>query len=112
MQTIKYDDLNNSFLESMIQGKNSFVILGVGGKFKECVNLLEKTIEGNGMTCRIYTEGRIAGIAAGLVDQGVGIATAIGIAAHNLFTLNPDYEVGKNLIHNKITVTFKKETKK
>ncbi|WP_332604772.1 hypothetical protein [Acinetobacter sp. ESBL14] len=112
MQTIKYDDLSSSFLESMIKGKKSFEILGVGGKIKECVNLVEKTIEGNGLTCRIYTEGRIAGVAAGILDQGIGIVTAVGIVAHNLFTLNPDYEVGKNLLQHKITVTFKKEPKK
>ncbi len=112
MQTIKYDNLTNSLLEPLIKGKKSFEILGAGGKIKECVNMVEKSIESNGLTCRVYTEGRIAGVASGVLVAGLGVATAVGIAAHNLFTFNPDYEIGKNLVKNKITVTFKKEPKK
>ena len=39
----------------------------------------------------------------------VAAATAVGTAVHNLATYDPDYEIGKNPIKSKITVTFKKE---
>lgn len=108
MHTVKYDSLNNTYLDSMITNKKSFEVLGAGGKIKECVSLIEKTIESNGLTCRIYTEGRSAAVATGLLTLGVGLVAAAGIAAHNVATFNPDYEIGKNLIKNKITVKFKK----
>ena len=111
MHTVKYDSLNSTYLDSMITNKKSFEILGVGGNIKECVSLLENTIESNGLTCRIYTQGRAAGIASGLLVAGLGVVTAAGIAAHNLATYNPDYEIGKNLVKNKITVKIKKEPK-
>lgn len=112
MQTVKYDALNNTYLETMVKNRKSFEILGVGGKISECVVQVEKIIESNGFTCRVYTEGRIAGVASGALVLGLGLATAVGIAAHNIATFNPDYEVGKNLVKNKITVNFKKEGKK
>ncbi|MBF4103001.1 hypothetical protein INT80_12615 [Gallibacterium anatis] len=37
-----------------------------------------------------------------------GIASAVGIAAHNLATYNPDFEIGKNLVDKKINIVYKK----
>lgn len=43
------------------------------------------------------------------VTQLAGFASAIGIAAHNLATLNPDYVIGKNKPAGRVTVTYKKD---
>lgn len=106
--SVSYKYLDQNYLDKMINGNKSFEILAIGGHFKECISLLEQTIESKGLTCRIYTENRSAAIGAGLFAVGAGLFAAVGIAAHNLATYNPDYEVGKNLINNKITVKFKK----
>ena len=38
------------------------------------------------------------------VASVVGQASAVGIAAHRLATINPDYEIGKNKLAGTITV--------
>jgi hypothetical protein len=63
------------------------------------------------MTCRIYASGRLAGAAATVVGGPLGLlglATAIGVAAHNIVTYDPDYEIAKHVIDNKLVVTYKK----
>lgn len=72
------------------------------------ISILEKQIETEGLSCRIYTKGRSAAIGAGLVSFGAGLGVAVGIAAHNLATYNPDYEIAKDFINNKIFVDYKK----
>lgn len=37
-----------------------------------------------------------------------GVGAAIGIAAHNLATYDPDYEIGKNKVADTVTVKYMK----
>ena len=77
---------------------------------KEAVIILEGLVEKKKMTCRIYTAGRstaVAGSLFGGITGLIGIASTVAIAAHNLVTHNPDYEIAKNKIRKKLTVTAK-----
>lgn len=90
--------------------KESFDVSGVDKA--QAVRVLEALIESKGMTCRVYTENRAAVMSAALIPTGItqltGLATAVGVGVHNLLTLNPDYEIGKHPLENKVTVTYKK----
>jgi len=71
---------------------------------------LERMIEAVSLRCRIYTRGRVASAGAsffGGITGVVGVASVVSLAAHNLFTYNPDYELGKNYIDHTISVTYK-----
>ncbi len=93
------DDITTEKLAELIAQKASFQIVAVKS-ISSVVNKLEGIIEQKGLRCRVYTEYRSASLASMAIPTGVtqlaGFASAIGIAAHNLATLNPDYEIGKN----------------
>jgi hypothetical protein len=74
------------------------------------VNEIEGRIEKSGLTCRVYTEYRGAAVAGSFWGPTalLGVAAGIGIAAHKLATLNPDYEIGKNKLAGTVTVMYKK----
>ncbi|MFZ7156602.1 hypothetical protein ACLS0M_07770 [Avibacterium avium] len=102
-------EISTSFLQRLIEYRMNFSINT--SNVIEDARIVEAFIERNGFTCRVYTENRAAGMGAALfsgVGTVIGAATAIGIAAHNLATYNPDFEVGKNLLDKKINVTYKK----
>jgi tRNA(Ile2) C34 agmatinyltransferase TiaS len=107
---VNASELSNELLDLLLKKTASFTVRAVS-EHSELVQRLEKRIEERGMTCRIYTENRgyVAGGAALLT--GVGAAAIIGIAAHNVATWNPDYEIAKDFVDNKISVTFKKHPK-
>lgn len=110
MEKIFYDAANFEVIKNLISRKESFEIVGLNGVMNEAVLFVEKTVESYGMSCRIYTSGRIAAagasVASGIAGV-VGIASAIGIAAHNIVTYSPDYEVKKHLVDNKISIFYK-----
>lgn len=94
-------------LDRLIKNKESFVVIAVGGMLLKTSQEIERVIESKGMTCRVYTRNRA--IAAGsMAWTGVGFLSLVGIAAHNLATFSPDYEVGRAAVDNKIYVTYKK----
>jgi hypothetical protein len=107
---VNASELSNELLDLLLNKSASFTVRAIS-EHSELVQRLEKRIEERGMTCRIYTENRgyVAGGAALLT--GVGLAGIVGIAAHNVVTWNPDYEIAKDIINNKISVTFKKHPK-
>lgn len=89
----------------------SLEVVGLSGKLIETVRLVESKIEVTGLTCRIYTVGRV-GLAAGSFAGGVtgafGLLSATSIAVHNLLTFNPDCEIEKYPVNNRIVVRYKK----
>jgi hypothetical protein len=56
----------------------------------------------------IFSKGRVGGGLSGFWSGPIALATMIGIAAHNIATLNPDFEIARNVATNNITVTYKK----
>ncbi|MBG0843501.1 hypothetical protein [Ectopseudomonas toyotomiensis] len=113
MRKITFENLTSGeTLASLISQRESFEVIGLGGKLLETVRLVENRIESADLNCRIYTSGRI-GLAAGSLFGGVtgvlGALSAAGIAMHNIATFNPDYEIEKIPTHNKILVKYKKK---
>lgn len=106
-----FDELEPERLSRMVSSRESFEVIALGGNVIEATKRIEHAIEAEGLRCRVYTMGRVA--ACGLSFGGgitglVGVGAAVGIAYHNLYTYNPDYEIGKDLIDNRLEVTFKK----
>lgn len=101
-----YNELKSKIAD-LIQQKESFVAIGLGGQLFEASAYIEKEIESAGLSCRIYTRNR--SVAAGsMVWTGAGLLSLVGIAAHTLLTINPDYEIGRASVDNKIYVDYKK----
>lgn len=111
METLNFKDLSTEKLGTLIAKKASFKVIGLSGKVSEAASLVEDAIEKRGMRCRVYTAGRVTAAGAsffGGVTGAVGVISALGMAAHNIATYNPDYEIAKHLVDNQLTVTFKK----
>lgn len=111
MMSVAYEELDSEKVKNLISDNESFEVVGLSGRMGSAVSKVENLIETQGLSCRIYTYGRVAaagGSFFGGVTGVVGIASAIGMAAHNLATYNPDYEVAKHVIDNKLSVKYKK----
>ena len=111
MVSVTYEDLDSEKIKNLISDNNSFEIIGLTGRMGEAVSKIEHLIEAQGLSCRIYTYGRVV-VAGGSILCGVagviGIASMIGMGGHNIVTFNPDYEVAKHIIDNKLSVIYKK----
>ena len=106
---INYDELEAKQLTELVKGEKTFELTGLSGRISDAVSVVETAIELQGFSCRIYTYGRVAA-AGGTLFGGItgilGLASVAGIAAHNLATLNPDYEISKHLVDNSILVKY------
>ena len=106
-------EVSDEVIERALDEKRSFVLEGISVTyFSEAIETIEKLIESRGMSCRVYTKGRIASVAAAVIPTPVtvisGLASAVSIGAHNLATWNPDYEIAKNMATGTLTITYKK----
>lgn len=96
-----------SKIDELISGKKSFVIVGLGGDLFEASKFAEKAIETRGLKCRVYTRNR--SYAAGALSwTGAGLVSLVATAAHNAVTFNPDYEIGRAVVDNKLYIDYKK----
>lgn len=95
-------------IDRLLKGKRSFEIVGLSGKLMEASQFVETAVEERGMTCRVYTRNRVAAAAGATLLAGEGILSLAAIAAHNLVTFNPDYEIGRAVVDNKLYVDYKK----
>ena len=97
-------------LIALIQRKESFTLT----KVKNCsqtVKKIERLIEAHNLSCRVYTAGRSTTMAAALASGPAiffGLASAAAISAHNLATRNPDYEIAKYPLADKLVINYKK----
>ena len=106
---ISIDALSDTKLESLITDGQTFEVTGLSSGMSDAVARIENAIESAGLRCRVYTYGRVAATGAsffGGVTGLVGLASTVGIAAHNLATLNPDYEIAKHMVDNMLTVKY------
>lgn len=103
----KYSSTQRPEITQAILQKESFIICDIQD-MKQMVTMLEKIIESNRFSCRIYTKNRIASAAAGLFSLGAGAIALTSIAIHNLATRNPDFEIAKDYINNQAFVTYMK----
>ncbi len=123
MLLLKAKDVTEQRLEELLFDKpvDEFEIkcvndwhLVIDGETTYIPTMLEKIIEDNEHSCRIYLQARrgfLMSISVPVVGQMLGAATAIGMAAHNLATYNPDFEIRKGM-SNKVRVTNKKKIKR
>ena len=106
------EELDKTKLTSLIERKKSFKIVAVKD-ISTIVNKVEGEIEKQKLRCRVYTEYRSTAMAAAAIPTGVtqitGLASALGIGVHNLFTFNPDYEIAKNQLNGTVTVLYKRD---
>ncbi|ABM20444.1 conserved hypothetical protein [Marinobacter nauticus VT8] len=112
MERVSFDDSMVAATNELIKKKESFEVTGCGGRLTEAATKVEQLIESQGLRCRIYTYGRVAAAGAsffGGITGVLGVASAVGMAAHNVATFNPDYEIAKHPIDNKLTVKYKKK---
>lgn len=94
-------------IDGLIDQKKSFVIVGLGSELVDASAFVEKCIEEKGLRCRVYTRNRV--LAAGAMSwTGAGVASLAGIAAHNLATFNPDYEIGRAVVDQRLHIDYKK----
>ncbi|PAU63662.1 hypothetical protein [Pseudomonas indica] len=105
-------EISNDQILEKIKNRESFIIEKLEPmRFSSTVDTLEKLIESEGLKCRVYTIGRIAtagATALGGVTAALGLFSGIAIAAHNIATWNPDYEIAKNIFGATIHVNYKK----
>lgn len=111
MVSVTYEELDSEKVKNLIADNHSFELVGLSGRMGGAVSKIENLIESQGLSCRIYTYGRVV-IAGGSILCGlagvVGIASMVGMGGHNIATFNPDYEVAKHFIDNKLSVIYKK----
>lgn len=103
------NSISNEAVSELIAERRSFVLENVARlSMSEAIETLEKIIESKGMTCRVYTKGRVAAVGVFAVPNPVTAAVSLGtaafIGAHKLATFNPDYEIAKNMATGTITL--------
>jgi len=94
-------------IDQLINEKRSFVVIGLGGELVEASAFIEKRIEEKGLSCRVYTRNRSL-VAGAMSWTGAGLASLAGIAIHNLATFNPDYEIGRAVVDQRLYVDYRK----
>lgn len=108
---MKYEDFasQKKAIKSFIQVKQSFILTNVK-TFAPLVEKIEEMIESNNMTCRVYLKNRVWYILATNffppLGKNVGSMGLTFILLHDLITLNPDYEIAKDYINDKLIVTY------
>jgi hypothetical protein len=110
MEPVTYENIKSETTLNRVRNHESFEIVGLSGRMDSAVSTIENIIESQGLKCRVYIYGRVAaagGSFLGGITGLLGIASAIGMAAHNLATLNPDYEIAKHIVDNKLSITYK-----
>ncbi|MBO0612068.1 hypothetical protein [Thiothrix fructosivorans] len=106
-------EISDDKIKQMIRGNKSFVLDNIDRtSFSDATSTVEKLIESEGLKCRVYTKGRAAAMGAAAIPISPtvigGWAAGLFIAAHNIATWDPDYEVAKNIATGSLTITYKK----
>lgn len=108
LQKIALADLNERVSE-LIEARESFEVWDVDIESTfDVAQRIEAEIEKRRMTCRVYTSGRLMTAAVGIFSMGAGLAALASIAAHNLMTYDPDYEICRDLANSRLIVKFMK----
>ncbi|MDP2227636.1 MAG: hypothetical protein Q8J78_09195 [Moraxellaceae bacterium] len=108
-KVVTSNELTTSLIDAQIAAFQSFKVVAVAD-ISKVVTEIEGRIEKAGLTCRVFTEYRSTALVGSFWGPTalLGVAAGIGMAAHNLATFNPDYEIGKNKLAGTITVTYKR----
>lgn len=119
----KITEVTNDFIIEKIKAHESFVLeCEEYDRYSKTLTWLEQMIEAQGMSVRIYMRARrlsmgslagfagasVVGAPVALGALAIGMVAGVGIAAHNLATLNPDYEIGKHPLCSTLYVDYQK----
>ena len=105
MPLLSANDKNG--MAALIGQRQSFRVRAVDWEqLLDCCRWVEEHIDAVDMDSRVYTKGRVAAAAVGVVSFGAGMAVLAGIAAHNILTLNPDYEICRDLANQQLWVRY------
>ena len=105
MPLLSANDKNG--MAALIDQRQSFRVRAVDWEqLLACCRWVEEHIDAVDMDSRVYTKGRVAAAAVGVVSFGAGMAVLAGIAAHNILTLNPDYEICRDLANQQLWVRY------
>ena len=110
-KVVTSNELTSQLIDELISNRQSFKVVAAAD-IGLVVNEIEGRIEKAGLSCRVFTEYRSTALAGSFWGPTalLGVAAGIGIAAHNLATFNPDYEIGKNKLAGTVMVTHKKSS--
>ncbi|CAN7316007.1 hypothetical protein LJR071_001619 [Pseudomonas sp. LjRoot71] len=111
--------LNETQIERLLKNRASFEVVGLRGNFMAGVKLVETKIEALGMKCRVKSDVKSAVAQGGALGAAFSVMSApatlavatLGIAAglgHTLATYNPDYEILKDYVNQRLRVIYKK----
>lgn len=92
-------------IKDLVSKKETFIVHATGGNLMEYCSRIESIIEAEYMSCRIRTQNRTA-VNAGALFTGVGFLGFAAQAVHNISTFNPDWEIIRNPLNNKIKVDY------
>ncbi|WJM90785.1 hypothetical protein QDY63_26100 [Pseudomonas brenneri] len=103
-------NISNQEISNLILQKKTFTIKDIpNSNFGNTVETIEKLIEAQNLSCRVYVAGRIAAFGAATAwSMFGGLAAGLAIAAHTIATYNPDYEIAKYFVTKKLIVTYMK----
>ncbi len=94
-------------MNGLIDEHASFEICGVEiSDMLEVCSDLEEAIENRYLKCRIYTKNRLVAGLSGVLNYRWGVLSLASILAHKILTLNPDYEIVRDLANNRIEVVW------
>ncbi|WP_052122710.1 hypothetical protein [Gallibacterium anatis] len=107
--SFKSTEISDQFINTLIEQKMSFSI--EAENIQQEVERVERLIEAKGFSCRVYTENRSL-LCAGSLGSGsikqLGLLSLAYIAIHNLITIDPDFEIGRNFMSGRVNITYKK----
>lgn len=101
MKSVRYDAMDDGSLEGLVQARESFEVVGLGADMDAAIAKVEKEIESQRLSCRVYLHGRT-------LPSLATWPSLLFVAAHNLATFDPDYEIAKHKVDNKLRVHYKK----
>lgn len=110
LQVVEFKDWESfgQTVSDLISQKASFAVMNVPkGKQSTATEVVERTIESAGMKCRVRTANRGWAVGAlSVLTLGGAAAAAAAVGVHNLATINPDYEVIKEMFGSDIQVEY------
>lgn len=111
LPTFQEHEITLKKLQDLMNRKESFIVENVSS-FNKTVKRIADEMERKKLRTRVFLGNRKAALGVGVVPTGIGqiafAATAIGMAAHNLATYKPDYEIAKYPVKKMIVVKYKK----
>lgn len=108
MITLEYKTYQSQVID-LISNHQTFQVCGVPtDEMLSVSSELEALVESQYLKCRVLTKNRLVSGLAGLLNPAWGVLSLASIAAHNLVTYDPDYEIERDIANNRISVLYKK----